>query len=221
MIVPVVKEILKADDQVALENRAAFDAAGVAAVNVMGSPGAGKTALIMAAVERLSPDVQPGVIAGGVASSLDADRFAARSIPVVQVHTGGCCMLDASMVHTALLHLDLPTLDLLFIENVGNLICPADYTVGADLNLVVPSVPEGHDKPYKYPDMFAAADIAVLNKADLLAGSGFNLGYFECGVRMVNPDVEIFHVSSRTGAGVEPWLEWLLQRLGKRTPELV
>lgn len=220
MIVPVVSDILKANDQVARQNRAAFDAADVRVVNVMASPGAGKTSVILATVERLPYGTRAGVIEGDVASSLDAERIASRGIPVVQVNTGGGCHLDAPMIHGALGHLDLSSIDLLFIENVGNLICPASYALGADLNLVVASVPEGNDKPYKYPGMFAAADAVVLNKVDLLDVFEFEVGYFERGVRMVNPDVEIFHVSCKTGEGMGTWLDWLLRTTGRAVPAL-
>lgn len=213
MKVPVVTQVLKANDQVALENRAAFDAAGVRVVNIMASPGAGKTSLILATTARLPAGVRPAVIEGDIASTIDADAIAARGIPVVQINTGGNCHLDAPMVRTALLHLDLAALDLLFIENVGNLICPANYRLGADWNLVLASVPEGHDKPYKYPGIFATADLVLLNKYDLAVAFEFDDALFERGVRLVNPEVPLVRVSCRTGSGLDQWLELLLARL--------
>lgn len=210
MKVPVVTQVLKANDQVALENRASFDAAGVTVVNVMASPGAGKTSLILATIERLPAPVRAGVIEGDIASSIDADVMAGRGIPVVQINTGGNCHLDAPMIRTALPHLDLGALEVLFIENVGNLICPANYRLGADLALVIASVPEGHDKPYKYPGMFAAADLVVLNKCDVAAAFDFDYDAFDRGVRLVNPDVPILRVSCRTGEGLAAWVERLL-----------
>lgn len=218
MKVPVVREILKANDQVALENRAAFDAHGITVLNVMASPGAGKTSLILATVARLPGGVRPGVIEGDIASSIDADRIAAQGIPVVQINTGGNCHLDAPMVRTALAHLPLSELDLLFIENVGNLICPANYRLGADLALVIASVPEGHDKPYKYPGMFATADIVLLNKWDMAASFDFDAEAFERGVRLVNPDVPIVRLSCRTGDGMDEWLAQLTMRLSAALP---
>jgi hydrogenase nickel incorporation protein HypB len=212
MKIPVVKEILNANDQVAAENRAAFDAAGVFVLNLMASPGAGKTSLILSTVGQLPGEIRSGVIEGDLASTIDADTIAARGIPVVQINTGGNCHLDAPMVRTALPNLPLDDLDLLFIENVGNLVCPAGFALGADLAVVVASVPEGHDKPYKYPGMFASADAVVLNKADLLEVFEFDVDYFRRGLEMVNPEVPLFIVSCRTGDGVEDWTTWLLDR---------
>ncbi len=209
MRVSVVKEILSANDQVAAENRGALKAAGTFAVNMMASPGAGKTSLILATAARLPEAIRPGVIEGDLASTIDADTIAARNIPVVQINTGGNCHLDAPMVRTALAHLPLEGIDLLFVENVGNLVCPANFDLGADLALVVASVPEGHDKPYKYPGMFAAAGAVVLNKADLLQVFDFDLDYFRRGLAMVNPQAPLFVVSCRTGEGMGEWVEWL------------
>ncbi len=213
MKIPVVKEILSANDQVAADNRAAFDATGVLVLNLMASPGAGKTSLILSTADRLPQEVSPGVIEGDLASTIDADTIAARGIPVVQINTGGSCHLDAPMVRTALPNLPLDEMDLLFIENVGNLVCPADFALGADLGVVVASAPEGHDKPYKYPAMFAKADVVVLNKADLLEVFEFDVDYFRRGLEMLNPDVPLFVVSCRTGDGIEDWVAWLLSHL--------
>jgi hydrogenase nickel incorporation protein HypB len=212
--IPVVKEILSANDQVAAENRVTFDAADVFVLNLMASPGAGKTSLILSTADVLPDDVRPGVIEGDLASTIDADTIAERGIPVVQINTGGNCHLDAPMVRTALPNLSLAELDLLFIENVGNLVCPANFALGADLAVVVASVPEGHDKPYKYPGMFAGADAVVLNKADLLEVFEFDVDYFRRGLEMLNPGVPFFVISCRTGEGVEEWGAWLLGRVG-------
>jgi hydrogenase nickel incorporation protein HypB len=209
MKVPVVTQILKANDQVALENRALFDAAGVTVFNIMASPGAGKTSVILRTIEGLPPGLVPAVIEGDIASSIDADLIAARGVDVVQVNTGGNCHLDAPMVRTALEHLDLERAGVLFIENVGNLICPANYRLGADRSVVVASVAEGHDKPYKYPGIFAAADVVLLNKADLIDIFEFDVAYFERGVRLVNAEVPIIHVSCRTCAGIGDWIGWM------------
>lgn len=216
MQVPVVQQILKANDQVALENEKTFRKNGVRVVNVMASPGAGKTSLILQVLEllrSLPEQLGAAVIEGDIASSIDADLIAAHGVPVVQINTGGNCHLDAPMIRSALEHLPLDSIDLLFIENVGNLICPANYRLGADLNLVVASVPEGHDKPYKYPGMFANADLVVLNKYDLADVFEFDDAAFERGVRMVNPTAPIHRVSARTGDGVQAWLSELLQQL--------
>ncbi len=212
MKIPIVKDILNANDQIAADNRAVLDELGVFVVNVMASPGAGKTSVILATTERLPRDVRSGVIEGDLASSIDADTIAARGIPVVQINTGGGCHLDAPMIRTAMPQLPLNAIDLMFIENVGNLVCPADFALGANLAIVVASVPEGHDKSYKYPGMFAAADAVVLNKADLISVFDFDVAYFRRGLEMVNPSVPFFPLSCKTGAGLEAWLTWLLEQ---------
>lgn len=213
MKIPVVKDILSANDQVAAENRTVFDAANVFVANVMASPGAGKTSMILATAKRLPPEVRPGVIEGDVASSIDADAIAAHDIPVVQINTGGNCHLDAPMISKALTHLPLTEIQLLFIENVGNLICPAGFALGANIAVVVASVTEGHDKPYKYPGMFASADIVLLNKIDLIDVFEFDVLDFRRGVGLVNPEVPIFPICCRTGEGVDAWTEWLLEHI--------
>jgi hydrogenase nickel incorporation protein HypB len=210
MKVTVVTEILKANDQVANENRASFQMAGVFVFNIMASPGAGKTSLILRTVEQLPADVKPAVIEGDIASSIDADLIAEHGVDVVQINTGGNCHLDAPMVRAALPHLDLGAADIVFIENVGNLICPANYRLGADRSVVVASVAEGHDKPYKYPGIFAGADIVLLNKVDLIDVFEFDVASFERGVRLVNATVRIIPVSCRTGVGIDEWVQWLL-----------
>ncbi len=212
MKVSVVKDILSANDQIAAENRATFVSQGIFTLNLMASPGAGKTSLILATTERLPNGVRPGVIEGDLASRIDADKIAARGIPVVQINTGGGCHLDAPMIRTALPELPLDQLDLLLVENVGNLVCPANFALGAAAAVVVASVPEGFDKPYKYPGMFAAADVVILNKADLMEVFEFDLDFFRRGLEMVNPGAPLFVLSCRTGVGVEAWLQWLLER---------
>jgi hydrogenase nickel incorporation protein HypB len=213
MEVPVVRDILSANAAVAEENRATFAAAGVLVLNLMASPGAGKTSVILAAAARLPEDIRPGVIEGDLASSIDTEAVAAHGIPAVQINTGGNCHLDAPMVRSALLSLPLNDLDLLFIENVGNLVCPAEFDLGADLAVVVASAPEGQDKPYKYPGMFASADVVLLNKCDLLQVFEFDVEYFRRVVSMVNPEAPIFQISCRSGAGMEAWTEWLLEHV--------
>ncbi|MCU0502966.1 MAG: hydrogenase nickel incorporation protein HypB [Anaerolineae bacterium] len=210
MRVPVVRDILSANDRIARENRDTFAATRTFVVNLMASPGAGKTSLILATAARLPQDVRPGVVEGDLASRIDADTVAARGIPVVQINTGGNCHLDAPMIRASLGELPLPDIDLLFIENVGNLVCPAEFDLGADLALVVASTPEGHDKPYKYPGMFAAADVVLLNKADVAPVFDFDLDLFRRGVQMVNPGAPLFIVSCKTGAGMDDWVAWLV-----------
>ena len=178
----------------------------------MASPGAGKTSVIAATAERLPADMRPGVIEGDLASSIDTDALAGPRHPAVQINTGGNCHLDAPMIRTALPRLPLDGIGVLFIENVGNLVCPAEFDLGAGLAVVMASVPEGHDKPYKYPGMFAAADAVLLNKADLLAYFDFDLDYFRRGLAMVNPGAPLFLVSCRTGEGMAEWVRWLVKR---------
>ena len=210
--IAVEQRILNANDQIAAENRAALDAAGTLAINVMASPGAGKTSLILATAARLPAAVRPAVIEGDLASRIDADTMAAAGIDVVQINTGGSCHLDAPMVRTALPELLAGHPDLLFIENVGNLICTAEFALGSHLNVVVASAPEGHDKPYKYPGMFAAADAVVLNKADVMAVFDFDLPFFQRGLAMVNAHAPLFVVSCRSGEGLDAWVAWLLSQ---------
>ena len=213
MEIPVVRDILSANDEIAAGNRATLTAHDILGVNIMASPGAGKTSVILATAARLPADVRPGVIEGDLASTIDTDTLLARGIVAVQINTGGNCHLDAPMVRSAFSHLPLGDIDLLFIENVGNLVCPAEFDLGAGLAVLVASVPEGHDKPYKYPGMFAAADAVLLNKADVLAYFDFDLDYFRRGLAMVNPDAPLFVVSCRTGDGFEAWVSWLRAQL--------
>lgn len=182
--------------------------ARVFAVNLMASPGAGKTSLIQAVVGRL-PQLRIGVVEGDVASTLDADALAAAGVPAVQINTHGSCHLEAEAVGRALAALPLDQLDLLFIENVGNLICPVSFDLGADCAMVLASVPEGHDKPLKYPAAFAAADVVVVTKTDLAPWCPFEREAFERGLRALNPQAPLFAVSSVSGEGLEPFVEWL------------
>ncbi len=214
MKIPVVKNILSANDQVATENRTTFDQSGIFVLNLMASPGAGKTTFILATTDRLPEKLHPGVVEGDLASSIDADTISARGVPVVQINTGGGCHLDAPMIRSALPHLPLAELNLLFIENVGNLVCTANFDLGADLAVVVASVAEGHDKPYKYPGIFAVADVVILNKADLIEVFEFDVEFFRRGLEMVNPNVPCFILSCKTGDGVEAWVEWLFDVVG-------
>jgi hydrogenase nickel incorporation protein HypB len=212
--ISIQQRILSANDAVASENRARLAEVGILAVNIMASPGAGKTSVILATAARLPQTVRPAVIEGDLASSIDTEKMLAAGIPATQINTGGNCHLDAPMIRAALPKLPLEAVDILFIENVGNLVCPAEFDLGANRAVVIGSVPEGHDKPYKYPGMFAAADAVVLNKADLAAYFDFDLDYFRRGVAMVNPEAPVFVLSCRTGEGLDEWLAWLLAARG-------
>jgi hydrogenase nickel incorporation protein HypB len=207
--VKVVQEFMQANDAVAEDNRRLLAERGVVAVNLMASPGAGKTSLILRTAHALAARARIGVIEGDTASQVDADRVAAAGIPVVQVNTGGGCHLDAPMVRTALDALPLDEIDLLLIENVGNLVCPAGFRLGESQNVVIASVPEGDDKPYKYPAMFLAADVVVVNKIDLLPYLDFDLPGFHRLVQGLNPRARLLDVSCRTDEGLAEWADWL------------
>ena len=209
---PVVERILSANDRIALENRELLDAHRVLAINVMASPGAGKTSLILRSIEALRGHLRVGVIEGDVAGHVDADKVAETGTPVVQINTGGGCHLDAPQVQTALKQLPLDEIDLLFIENVGNLICPTGFALGEHVNMMIANVPEGHDKPIKYPGMFTVVDALVLNKIDLMPYLDFDREAFHTAVRALNTDAPLFEVSCKTGEGLAGWVEWLLAR---------
>jgi hydrogenase nickel incorporation protein HypB len=207
--VPVIENILGANDRLADENRSRLDAAHVLGLNLMASPGAGKTSLIEHTVRALIGKLRLAVIDGDIATSLDADRAAAAGATAVQINTGGECHLDAVMVQGALHQLDLPNLDLLIVENVGNLVCPASFRLGTHHSVLIASVPEGDDKPYKYPGMYRGVDVLLINKIDLLPYVTFDMPRFRRGVEMLNPGVRTFAVSCRTGEGLPGWLSWV------------
>lgn len=215
-ILPVVEKILGANDLIALENRELLDEHDVLAVNVMASPGAGKTSLILRSIEALRGRLQAGVIEGDVAGRVDADKVAETGTPVVQINTGGGCHLDAPQVQDALKQLPLDEIDLLFIENVGNLICPTGFALGEHVNMMIANVPEGHDKPIKYPGMFAAVDAIILNKTDLMPYIDFDLEAFRTAVRALNAAAPLFEVSCKTGEGIEDWAEWIVAQSRRR-----
>jgi hydrogenase nickel incorporation protein HypB len=207
MKIEVVKNILSANEQIAAENRALFQKLGIAAVNVMASPGAGKTSLIIRTIEELGLPL--AVIEGDIASTFDAEKVSEKNVPVVQINTGGECHLDAAMIRNSLQKLDVGKARFLFIENVGNLVCPAEFLLGEQIRVLIASVPEGDDKPFKYPGMFSSVQAVVLNKIDLIPYIDFNMSRFMEGVRTVNPEAPIFQVSCRNGEGLGGWIEWL------------
>ncbi|MEN6479841.1 MAG: hydrogenase nickel incorporation protein HypB [Anaerolineales bacterium] len=207
--IPVVERIMQANDDVAAANRRLLDEHGVHAVNIIAAPGAGKTSLILAVAAALQGRCRVGVIEGDLASDVDAVKVRAAGLPVVQINTGGGCHLDAEQIRVALLRLPLDEIDLLLIENVGNLICPVDFALGEHTRLGISSVPEGDDKPYKYPTVFANIDALALNKADLLAFLPFDVAEFKRLVFALNPELSFFPVSSTTGAGIPALADWL------------
>jgi hydrogenase nickel incorporation protein HypB len=213
----VQENVLDANDTLARANRDLFDRAGTYTINMMSSPGAGKTALLERTLERLRGQLRLGVLEGDVQTTLDADRLARFHIPLVQVNTdpgfGGECHLDANMVRSGLGELPLEDIDVLIIENVGNLVCPAEFRVGEDVRVMVYSITEGEEKPLKYPLMFRSADLVLVNKVDLLEHLDFDLEQFLGNLDAVNPGVRTILTSARTGRGVDEWCDWLGQRL--------
>jgi hydrogenase nickel incorporation protein HypB len=216
--VPIVENILNANEQLAASNRARLDAAAVFAINVMASPGAGKTSLITRTVEALRDSYHIGAVDGDIATTLDADRIAAFGAPTVQINTGGACHLDAVMLQGALPQLPLDELDLLIVENVGNLVCPASFKLGVHRSVLIASVPEGDDKPYKYPVMYRGVDVLVLNKMDVLDAFDFDVDYFRQGVEALNPGLAFLPLSCKTGEGLEGWLNWLRNEVQDHVP---
>ena len=214
--VTVVERILNANDQLAAENRQQLDKAGAFAINILASPGAGKTSVILRTIEVLAPRLRLAVIEGDTAPvTIDADKITARGIPAVQVNTGGECHLDAVMFQAALPQFDLAQTDLLIVENVGNLICPANFKLGTHKTVLIASVPEGDDKPYKYPGIYRGVDALIINKTDLLPYITFDMDYFRRGVEMLNPGLVTFPLSCKTGEGLAAWTEWLEQAARK------
>jgi hydrogenase nickel incorporation protein HypB len=214
--VSVVEKILSANDRLAQDIRAALDEAGIFGLNIMASPGAGKTSLIELTIRKLAGQLRMAVVDGDIATSIDADRAAAAGAVAVQVNTGGECHMDAVMLKGALQHIDLQTVDVLIVENVGNLICPASFPLGTHRSILVASIPEGDDKPYKYPVMYRGVDALVINKVDLLPYVPFNMDYFERGVAALNPGLITFPLSCRTGEGVDAWIDWILEEVDLR-----
>jgi hydrogenase nickel incorporation protein HypB len=209
MKVKVVTRILEANDRIAEDNRKRFQAAGVTVVNLMGAPGAGKTTLLERTIRALQSRLKVGVIEGDIVGTDDAERIGALGVPVVQINTGGACHLDANMISEVLDELPLAELDLLIIENVGNLVCPAEFKVGEDAKMMVLSIAEGHDKPLKYPLMFRESSALVLNKIDLLPYMNTDMNKVRNDSLALNPKLQIFEVSCATGEGIDRWAQWL------------
>jgi hydrogenase nickel incorporation protein HypB len=210
--IPIVENIMNANDKLAQTNRARIDAAGVFSINILASPGAGKTSLIEQTLPLLKGKLRVATVDGDIATSIDADRAAAAGAgAAIQINTGGDCHLDAVMLYGALEQIDLTQFDLLIVENVGNLVCPANFKLGTHKTVLVASVPEGDDKPYKYPGTYRGVDALVINKIDLLPYVNFRMDYFQQGVQVLNPGVTTFPLSCTTGEGLDAWVEWLIQ----------
>ncbi|MCF8105535.1 MAG: hydrogenase nickel incorporation protein HypB [Desulfohalobiaceae bacterium] len=209
MKIPVIRDVLESNALGAKELEALFAQAEVLVVNLMSSPGAGKTTLLERTLRDLKAEFSMGVIEGDLQTSNDAKRIAGTGAEVVQINTQGGCHLNAAMIHNALGSFDLATLDILFIENVGNLVCPAEFRLGEDFRVTLLSLPEGDDKPEKYPPMFSGSQVMILNKADLLPYLDFDLKRAREGARALNKDLEVFTLSAGTGEGLGPWYTWL------------
>jgi len=216
MKIAVVKNILEANDRIAQENRTIFDEKVLMVINLMSSPGAGKTCLLEKTINALKDDLRIGVIEGDVQSSQDAERIAKSGIPVVQINTGGACHLDGNMIRDTFQEFNFDALDLLVVENVGNLVCPAEFKVGEDFKAMILSVTEGDDKPAKYPLMFRESKVLLINKIDLLP-------YVDCSIEKIrkealkiNPHMTMFEISCKTGEGLEAWYAWLKQETKSR-----
>jgi len=211
--IDIQKTILSHNDEAARTVRQRLAADSVTMINLMAAPGAGKTSLILQTIDALSQKHRIAVIEGDIESTVDAEKIAAKKIPAVQLRTGGMCHLDAPMIEAALDELDLQNLDLIIIENIGNLVCPAEYDLGAHLKIMMTSVPEGDDKVLKYPAMFSACEALLVNKTDYLPDPGFDRELLQMRVKNLNPDMHLFFLSCRSGAGIDAWADWLHRRI--------
>jgi hydrogenase nickel incorporation protein HypB len=211
--ISVKKDILSANNKTAASNRSTLDEHHCRMINIMSSPGSGKTSLIMRTIDHFIDMFNIAVIEGDIASSIDTEKISQLNVPALQINTGGGCHLDAGMIKKALRDLALDKLDLVFIENVGNLVCTADFDLGAHKNVVILSIPEGDDKPYKYPVIFMEADIVLINKIDVLPHFDFNMDTFPEVINGLNPSAAVFNVSTKTGEGLDDWFSWIKQTL--------
>jgi len=220
MKITVVKNVLDANNSIARENRALFDEKKIYVINLMSSPGAGKTTLVEKTIDALKGSYRIAVIEGDIQDTCDAERVARHGIPAVQINTGGACHIDGSMIRESLRTLDLDALDFIIIENVGNLVCPAEFNIGENAKAMVLSTPEGADKPSKYPLMFRESAALVINKIDLLPYVDFDLERAKKTARIINPGINIFELSCKTADGLDGWYRWLAGRIDSYPPPL-
>ena len=213
MKISVVKNVLDANNRIATENRALFDANKIYVINLMSSPGAGKTTLVERTIDALKSTYRIAVIEGDIQDTCDAERVAAHGVPAVQINTGGSCHIDGNMVREALQSLNLDEIDFLIVENVGNLVCPAEFSVGENIKMMLLSTPEGADKPSKYPLMFHESSALIINKTDLLPYVDFDMDKAKRVSAAINPQLEIFAVSCKTGQGLDGFYQWLKNRI--------
>jgi hydrogenase nickel incorporation protein HypB len=216
MEIEVLEGVFDANEIIAKENRALLDGVGAFMVNLMASPGAGKTSVIMKTLDGVRGRLSCAVIEGDIAGRVDSERIAEAGVPAIQINTGGSCHLEARQVNHALRRMELDDVDLVIVENVGNLVCPAEFKLGEDVKVMILSVAEGHDKPLKYPLMFSESQVLLVNKIDLIGHTDFDMRALEETVRKMNPDVRIFKISCRTGEGVDEWTGWLESRISER-----
>ncbi len=220
MKINVMQEVLQANDRIAEENRQLFKKNRNLVLNLMSSPGAGKTSLLEKTAEKLAGKLRLGVVVGDIETTRDADRIAKYNVPAIQLTTGTACHLDANMVASALPHLELDKIDILVVENIGNLVCPAEFIVGEDFKIMILSVTEGDEKPLKYPLMFHESALMLINKIDLLQYTNFNLEEAKANARKINPDIDIIEISCTKGTGLDEWIAWLNARYQKKLGDL-
>ena len=213
MKVKVVTRILEANERIAAENRKIFDEAGVYVINLMSAPGAGKTSLLERTIKEINKKLRVAVIEGDIAGAQDAERIGNLGTPVIQINTGGACHLDANMINEVLGELPLNETELLFVENVGNLVCPAEFNVGEDMKMMLLSITEGDDKPLKYPLMFQESSVLILNKLDLLEYTNVNIDKIKKDAMSLNPSIKIFEISCKTDEGISEWTDWLVKKV--------
>lgn len=218
--IDISRPILDLNEKGAAANRKLFDEKAVFVVDLMASPGAGKTSTILATIDALRNRYNIAVIEGDIASSVDAEKIKAHGIPAVQINTGGACHLESNMIARAIDVLDLDNLDLIIVENVGNLVCPTDFYLGEHAKVMILSIPEGHDKPYKYPGIFQISEAVILNKYDTLSVFDFNEEEFDATVKSLNPNAPIFKVSATKGEGMDQWTAWLIERIEAQKAKL-
>ncbi|MCX6005025.1 MAG: hydrogenase nickel incorporation protein HypB [Chloroflexi bacterium] len=216
MKINVMQDVLQANDRIAAENKQLFKKTNNLVLNLMSSPGAGKTSLLEKTAELLAGKLRLGVIVGDIETTRDADRISKYNIPSIQLTTGSACHLDANMVASALPHMELDKIDILVVENVGNLVCPAEFIVGEDYKVMILSVTEGDEKPLKYPMMFKESSLMIINKIDLLQYTNFNLEEAKANARKVHPGIDIIEISCTKGTGLDAWIAWLTEHHRKK-----
>jgi hydrogenase nickel incorporation protein HypB len=212
-VINVRQSVFEENNKIAMKNREFFDSLNLFVINLMSAPGAGKTSIIERTIDALKEKFKIGVIEGDITSSIDAEKLEKKGIPTIQLNTGGECHLDANMISQAIENFNFNGLDLIIIENVGNLVCPAEFKVGEDIKVMILSAPEGHDKPKKYPLMFMESSALLINKIDLLPYIDTDINALIKNAKEINPNIQIFKTSAKTGEGIKEWTEWLTEKI--------